>query len=319
MRLAALTAALLLLPFAAASPLLVPQNADADVPTATTPIATAYAFVDERFSYTEGVRTRTIDVPTGWDRVVLTFSSRPDRDPWDRLFSVGIGGANVLQGTTPRTTFTITKDVTEYTALLPQGGTTTVQLYMGTYVGALLGSVRLDFYASEPTAALVAPARDTVEPIVGWAYIAGGSTLGRNVTFPDAPPSRVTLDLRTSGHGAAGEFWWMQTPPAVADFRVLVDGVEVGHATAMPYVYALIGFEGGPIFNDRIHPTMWWTAQRGADMAGFHTGAGEIPAYRADVDAQMLPHFTGARRVELVQDTGAGVWISSLNVLVDQT
>lgn len=317
MRLLAPAVLLLLLPVAGASPLLVPVQGDADVPAATTPVATVHAFVDERFAFTEGVRTRTIELPTGWDRVVLTFSSRPDRDPWDRLFSVGIGGANVLQGTTPRAAFTLAKDVTEYAALLPPGGTTTVQLYMGTYVGALLGSVRLDFYADEPAPALVAPSRASVEPIAAWAYLAGGSRVGRDVAFGADAPARVTLELRTSGHGGEGEFWYASAPPRVATFRVLVDGVEVGHATAMPYVYALVGFDGGSIFNDRVHPAMWWTAQQAADAAGVHTGVGEVPAYRADVGSEMLPLFTGARRVELVQDTGGGNWVTSLHVLVD--
>jgi hypothetical protein len=192
-------------------------------------------------------------------------------------------------------------------------------MHLGTWVaGHILASVRIDFYQNEPTAALAPAAFDAVHPAAMWAYMGGGSVAGADITFPDQAPERVVVQVVTSGHGPAGEFWWMETPPAVASFRVLVDGEDVGHLTAMPYVYALVGFSPSFVTDSVVHPVVWWSAFRAADVAGVHVGVGEIPAYRAEVDAEMLPLFTGARRVEIVQDTGAGSWVTSLAVLVDE-
>lgn len=308
--------AVLLVPLAGASPLLVPQQGDPDVPALGAPVASVVAFSDERFQFTEGHRERVIGLPdVAYDRVVLSFTTRQDGDPWDRLFGVSIGGVEVLRGTTPRTTMTLTKDVTEHLALLPAGGETPVAVHLGSWVGrGILATVRLDFYADEPTAPAAAHA---AVPVARWAYLSGGATAGADVAFGATAPSKATLQLTTSGHGAAGEFWYLEQPPAVATFRILVDGEEVGHATAMPYVYALLGFSGGSLVTDAIHTGMWWSAFRAADAAGLHAGVGEIPAYRVEVDPAQLHLLTGERRVEVVQDTGAGTWVTSLAVLVE--
>lgn len=311
-----LLAALLLAPAVGAAPM-PPAAPDPDVPAATAPIHVARPFVDERFSFTEGHRTRAVDVPEGWSRVVLVVASRPDGDPWDRLFGVSLGDVEVLRGTTPRADFTLRKDVTEHASLLPQGGSANVSLFLGTWVGALLASVSLEFYADEPTAALVAPPAEDALAVARWRYMSGGAVAGATVRFPDEAPSRATLLLTTSGHGPDGEFWWMRVPPKTATFRVLVDGQEVGRVVAMPYVYALVGFSNSLVVDTVVHPAMWWSYHRALDAAGVHTGVGEIPAYRADVPEDLLPLLAGERNVEVVQDTGGGTWVTSAAFLLD--
>ena len=308
---------LLVVPLAAAAPLLVPQQGDADVPSQGTLVASVPVFVDEKWQFTEGSRTRDLLVPdAAFDRVLLVWESRQVNEPWDRRFGIAIDGVEVLRGTTPRAQFTLTKDVTEFASLLPPGATVPIQMHLGTWVaGYILASARFEFYSNDP---LAVPAADAVHPIALWSYMAGGSIAGSDVTFGDAAPSRATIHFVTSGHGQEGEFWWMETPPAVASFRVLVDGEELAHATAMPYVYALVGFSPSLVTDTVVHPAMWWSAFRAADLAGVHGGVGEIPAYRAEVDASQLALLTGARRVEVVQDTGAGHWVTSLAVLVDE-
>lgn len=319
MRLLALLALLLLSPLAGAAPVLLPQQADPDVPAASAPVAAVQVFDDERFAWTEGHRTHDMTVPdVAFDRVLLVWESWQDGDPWDRRFGVAIDGVEVLRGTTPRTTFSVTKDVTEYAALLARGASVPVSVHLGSWVGGgILASVRLEFYQDEPTAIAAPAAFDAVHDVAMWSYLSGGASVARDVTFGETAPSRVVLQVHTSGHGQAGEFWWMETPPAVATFRVVVDGEDVGTLTAMPYVYALIGFSPSVVTDQVVHPVMWWSAFRAADVAGAHVGVGEIPAYRAEVDASQLHLFTGARHVEIVQDTGAGSWVTSASILVD--
>jgi hypothetical protein len=246
----------------------------------------------------------------------MTWESRQVNEPWDRRFGVAIDGVEVLRGTTPRTWFNLTKDITEYAALLRPGDIVPVSMHLGTWVnGYILASVRLDFYADEPTVALSGLAFDTVHSAATWATMSGGARAGADIIFGDNAPASVVLQVTTSGHGQEGEFWWMEAPPAVANFRVLVDGVDVGHVMAMPYVYALVGFSPSLVTDTVVHPVMWWSAFRAADVAGVHAGVGEIPAYRAEVDTSQLALFTGSRHVEIVQDTGAGSWVTSLSVL----
>ena len=91
-----------------------------------------------------------------------------------------------------------------------------------------------------------------------------------------------------------------------------VDGTEVATARAMPYLYALLGFENG---NSTLHPPMWWTAQQAMDKAGVHTGVGEIPSYRATLPVDVVAKLTGNHAIEVTLD-GKGLWITSLAFLV---
>lgn len=300
------------------STLMVPQNGP-DVPTATPPIAVVTAFDSDTWSFTEGARTTSVNVPEGdWDRVLVMLQVTPAGDPWDRLVMVSLGGVEVLHATTPRTDMTLKRDVTAYTSLLPPGGTVDVSVYHGTWVGAMRITVKLEFYDDPATAPLVdAPADLAVGP-VRFQHLGGdGSQRAATVTFPDAAPTRATIEIFTSGHGPDGEFFYLSDRPTPPTFRVYVDGVEVAHATALPYVYALLGFSGNSLVNNALHQGMWWTAQQGLDVAGVHTGVGEIPPYRAELPAEVLPLLTGAREVKLVQEGGYGSWVSSLNLLLD--
>lgn len=302
-----------------------------DVP-AVTAATTVTVFEDERYVCTEQGRTRAIDVPDGtWDRIVLELTIAPDGDPWDRLFGVAIGGVEVMRGTTPRTAMTVSRDVTEYAALMPAGGTADVTLYLGTYIGAMNGTLRLHFYAGEPTAPLVRAPSAGVIPALLWRSLSGnGSELEASVTFPDAAPTSAWVELTLSGHGQEGEFWYLgQKRPRI--FHVLVDGQEIATASAMPYVYALLGFgndnangdngciDGTDELGDTVHPLMWWTAQRGLNAAGVHTGDGEIPPYRALVDPGQLALLSGARTVEVRMENGSPIgarWVTSLAFLL---
>lgn len=316
-----LLVAVLVSPFALAAPqpaTLLPQEGP-DVPPASAPVATLVAFDNETWSYDEGVRTHAVLVPdVAWNRVVLTFQDNPGTDPWDRLFGVGLGGVEVLHGTTPRAPMTLTKDVTSYAALLAPGARVNVTLHFGTWVGYQKLSVVLRFY-DDATAPLVEGAHDaTLGAFEFRGLCCGGSVVQTTVPFPDAAPTRAIVELTTSGHGQDGEFWWMdaRAPPV---FHVWVGGVEIARATAMPYTYALLGFSPQNTVDTAVHGAMWWTAQQGLDAAGVHPGVGEIPPYRAELPADALPLLVGAQDVRVTMDWSGpgGSWPTSLTFQLD--
>jgi len=299
-----------------------------DIPAVTT-ATPVVAFADEVFSCTDTLRHATVTIPDRYNRVVLEFSSQARTDPWDRLFAVTINGVEVLRGTTPRTEFTVKKDITEFSSLLPAGGASDVGLSMGSFVGELSASVRLLFYADEPTAMLVrAPVDSVVAPFALASLGGDGQQLSAAVAFPAASPSSATVELTLTGHGDE-EFWYTDSNPALRSFDVLVDGTVVASATALPYTYAFLGFGGpnanipcsGPgnaITGDTLHPVLWWGAQRALDAAGVHLGVGEIPPYRAAIDASLLPLLAGNHTVSVQQHNGGGRWITGLTFLLNQ-
>jgi len=301
-------------------PVGVPQEGP-DVPTVMVPVVVT-AFQDEHWAFTEGGRTHLIQVPaspTGaWDRIILSYreypSTNPDtQDPWDRLCSAAIAGVEVLRCTTPRTDFTLRKDVTEFATLMPPGATVGVTANTGTYAGdGQWVTLKLEFYANEPTKYAVSQPASHVVP--AWYYrgiCAGGNPVTTTVTFPAQAPDAATIEVTLSGHGT-DEFWWQSLEQPV--YHVLVDGQEVGQVFVAPYVYAFIGFYGGDY---SWHPLMWWTVQQVADLAGVHTGVGEIPPYRITMSPLDLGLLTGTRSVTLVGENGSCYWPSSVTFLLN--
>ena len=190
-----------------------------------------------------------------------------------------------------------------------------MSLISGAYQGAQKYTVTFEFHLDEPTAPLFTRAKGALGAFA-FAYIDGdGKEKRAPVTFPKAAPAAAYVDITLSGHSQTGEFWFLPTggnSPEPRIFHVLVDGVEVGTVVAMPYVYALAGVGGG---NNSVHPVAWWTAQQALDVAGVHTGVGEIPPYRIEIAPDQLPLFTGKRVVRVVQENGGPTWVTSLRVV----
>lgn len=321
-----------------------------DIEPLTMPVRVLDVISDARWECSEAPAVRSFTVPVapsgnGWDRIILEVESIQTGDPWDRLLIASVNGAELLRATTPRTRMTLRKDVTQYAAIMPEGQVATASLSIGSYVGSIEGRLRLEFYDDETTAPLVAPATSRVlAPMLSRRIvhtIAQPAEVSAAVDF-GAAPSRAVIDLTTSGHGAE-EFWFQEGPAVNASqqkvtktrvFHVWVDGTEVGTVTAMPYVYALLGFgnanantacagPGNIYYGDAAHPLMWWTGQRAADGAGAHLVSGEIPQYRIEItDPAILALMTGARTVKVSVENmprgpQTGVWITSLSFLLD--
>lgn len=291
-------------PAAAAPVRAVPYVEGPDVPVVVAGAsATVTAIADERWSYTAGDRTRTIEVPVpptepneplAWDRIIVTYRSWPEGDPWDRTFSVKVDDVEVLRGTTPRADFTVKRDITEYASLLPPGEQVTISAGLDSWVGALHASVRLEFAEDTP---VIHPASQVAVVGPRGALGGNGSHIERQVQFPDDAPDNATIDVYLSGHAAGGEFWWMHGGPP--DFLVYADGTQIATLTAMPYVYALAGVGEG---NGPVNRALYWTAQPVTDQAGIHHGSGEIPPYRAQLDAADLALLRGARTIKVVEE-----------------
>lgn len=307
------------------APVALPQEGP-DAPVLTPPDVVLTVFEDEYWQDTEGPRTRVIVPPAPpnafWGRILLEYRQWPnvnpaEQDPWDRLCSAAIAGVEVLRCTTPRTDFTLVRDVTFYKRLMLPGVPTPVTVTTGSYsqpeyyVGGQHVRLKLLFYdADEPTGEALSGAAIRGVPV--WYHqgtCADGRVLERTVDFGQGTAGG-TIELYFSGHGQ-DEFWWETARQPV--FHLSVDGTEVAQVLPLPYVYAFQGYYGGAYTQ---HPLMWWTAQRALDLAGVHTGVGELPPYRASILPQDLPLFRGVHTVRLVGEGGACSWPASVAVLL---
>jgi hypothetical protein len=355
-RLAVMLAALALLPIGAAwgnlgapqianphggpdagVPIALPQEGPHWIPAATQPVATLQPFVEEYWHNTEGPRTHDIVVPVSpsgqWDRIVLVYRQHPSTDPaqmdpWDRLCSASVAGVEVLRCTTPRSDMTLTKDLTEYRALFPQGATVPITADTGSYdqpefgyAGGQYVDVTLQFYANEPTGLAQLPAAASVVPMMDHQIVcAVGDAHHATIDFPASPPTLAMVEITLSGHGD-DEFWWMNqnfgsdgVTYELPVFKVYVDGTEIAQAYAMPYTYAFAGFYGG---DNLEHPLMYWTAQQVLNDAGVYPGIGQIPPYRAVLLPSALPLLTGPGHDVVLEGTGGlCYWPASVSFLL---
>lgn len=301
-------------------PVLVPEQGP-DTPPVTEPVSRVTAFEEELWRFTAGTRTNRVDVEdAAWNRVFLRFHSwpnHPDGDPWDRLFRVAVEGTQVLHGTTTRGDFEITEDLTEYATLF-SGDVVDVSVYLDSWVGAgIFVSAELLFY-QEPTAVIGDSPVDEIRSAFTFRGVSGTSTHTTTTTFGDEPPERAIIEVFTSGHTQDGEFWYLNAlgEPEPPRFQVYVDDAHVGTVHAMPYVYALLGFDGSPTAW-LINQHLWWSGHQVLDQAGVYTGVANIPPYRAELPDGLLPLLTGDRTVTLVKETHGGSWPTSVNFLMD--
>lgn len=312
--------------------ILVPANGPEVPPLGIAPVASIHAFDAVLWAWSGRTETHEVALPeVSWNRVMLTLHSwpnHPDGDPWDRLLMVSIGGiqdgngqwaerpSEVLRVTTPRTEFDVTEDITEYASILHGKEHLNVSVSLASYDRrGLFADVTIDFY-NEPVAA-GDHAFDRVLSPHRWTGVNGGAGATRSTLMDFGPdqPALAVVELFTSGHAAAGEFWWQVNAASPPRFGIFVDDVRIGTVYAMPYIYALLGFYGST--GELVHEPMWWTAQKALDRAGIHGGTGEIPAYRAVLPEEMLPLLTGERDVRVTRENHGGNWPTTVSFLMD--
>lgn len=313
---------------ASADTVAVPDVQGPQIAPILAPQTTLTVFEDEYYTCTEAQRFSTVSIPAApFSRAIVELTITPDGDPWDRLFGLTLGGVEILRGTTPRTTATYRRDITEYATLLAPGTDATFSLALGTYVGAMKGTVSLELYPTdEPTAALVRAPRKALGVFALRNLNGNQSSLVTLVDFGVSAPAKATVELTLSGHG--GEEFWYQNSPVPREFLVKVGDVTIARTRSAPYVYALLGFGGananiacvGPgtsALGDTVHPVMWWTAQKALDEAGIHTGNGRIPSFRGEISSDHLPLLTGERQITVTQVGGGPRWVTSAALLLD--
>ena len=253
-----------------------PETAAPPVPTPDTPHCTvtmADRFPSNDSAGNQQSYTGTLTPPKAcagpWAKVVLTQTISVSGRQYDRVATLSVGGIEIYHGTTEEpsgskpTTYTFSKDVTEYSSLLRSS-----QPYTGgignyvtdVYTGNYLQTVTMTYYRA--TAAHPAPR--TPDRVVSVAD-------NQNLT-PGTPS--VTTKLRdlprniTSGYlettlegGGCDEQWFTDVPAALS-----ADYPSAGLCGNGPYREADISLDGHPvaathtfphIYSGGIVPTLW--------------------------------------------------------------
>ncbi|HYY90856.1 MAG TPA: peptide-N4-asparagine amidase [Candidatus Dormibacteraeota bacterium] len=203
--------------------------------------------------------------PAPWSMVVLNFTGSVTGRQFDREAMIWIGNAMVYMGTTPEPTpagitWHAIKDVSEYTPLLTQGQTYTIQvpnLVNSRFTGTIYITATLTFYETSSTFT-AASHPDTIVPLSGSFLFLPGRTpvSAKPVTLP-TNPDRLFLELWAKGN-SCDEFWYASQPDAYAnanglcpggafrEIQVSIDNTLAGVVWPFPYV-----FTGG------INPYLW--------------------------------------------------------------
>ena len=203
--------------------------------------------------------------PGPWSMVVLNFTGSVTGRQFDREAMIWIGNAMVYMGTTPEPTpagitWHAIKDVSEYTPLLTQGQTYTIQvpnLVNSRFTGTIYITATLTFYETSSTFT-AASHPDTIVPLSGSFLFLPGRTpvSAKPVTLP-TNPDRLFLELWAKGN-SCDEFWYASQPDAYAnanglcpggafrEIQVSIDNTLAGVVWPFPYV-----FTGG------INPYLW--------------------------------------------------------------
>ncbi len=207
-----------------------------------------------------GTLTPPAGCPGQWAKVVMDYTVTVSGRQFDRFGDVNIGGTEVYWGTTEEPsgatpiTYTVSKDLTEYSALLhsPQpfrGGI--INYTSDVYTGVYDQTVTLTYYsgrapAGVPDAVVGFPAQDAPADFTL-------ADLPRNIT-------RAELEITLEGHGC-DEQWFSDVPADVS-----AKYPSAGLCTHGPYREADISLDNQPvaavhtfphIYTGGIVPTLW--------------------------------------------------------------
>lgn len=206
-----------------------------------------------------GTLTPPSACPGPWSKVVMDYTVSVSGRQYDRFGDLRIGSTEVWWGTTEEPsgptpiTYTVSKDVTEYTALLrkPQPFTGGIVNYTSdVYTGNYDQTVTLTYYSGR------APA--TPDAVVGFP----GQDAPAHFALSDLPRNIVRADLEVTleGHGC-DEQWFSDVPADVS-----AKYPSAGLCTHGPYREADVALDGTPvaavhtfphIYSGGIVPTLW--------------------------------------------------------------
>ena len=216
--------------------------------------------------------TGTFTPPSGcpgpWAMVELNFTGSVQGVQFDREAEIWVGNVLIYYGTTPEPdphgiTWTVLKDVTEYSPLFSQSETFAIHLpnvVDSTYTGIEYVTASLTFYVATPSYPAPAGIPDVILPLTStanWAFDGGTSPVSMTpFTLPNNAVS-LTLELWAKGN-SCDEFWYASEPTAYAsanglcsggafrEIQVFIDGTLAGAVFPFPYI-----FTGG------VNPLLW--------------------------------------------------------------
>jgi hypothetical protein len=251
-------------PVTAAPPLNVPPTAHC-----TVSLANHAAFGPSGYDVpVTGTFSPPAGCPGPWSMVVLEFTGRVQGVQFDRETEIWVGNVLIYYGTTPEPdpqgiTWTVTKDVTEYTSVFEQAQPYAIHLpnvVNSQYTGIEYVTASLTFYVATPAHPAPSGIPNVVLPLTAdanWAFDPGGSLVGMAPFV--LPRNAVSLNLELWAKGnSCDEFWYASEPTSYASahglcpggaFRevlVYIDGTLAGSVFPFPYI-----FTGG------INPLLW--------------------------------------------------------------
>lgn len=247
-----------------------------------------------------GTYTPPSACPGPWAAVVLTLTSTVGGTQFDRDVYVAIGGAVMLDGSTSEpcctgndVTWTVQRDVTEYTPVLASPQPVIVQLdnvTNSTYTGVYDTTLSLTFYETGPAAPAGAHP-DFVLPVANdspsspmFTIGADGQTPGTSVVIP-RNTDRLLGELYADAHGPCEEFWWSDpTNCAGTPYRevaVYIDGQLAGAAPTYPVTYT--GADGPGLWEPIPSPRAWDLRPYVVDLTPFVGELTDGRAHRVDL------------------------------------
>jgi hypothetical protein len=179
--------------------------------------------------------------PVGtWGAIVFNYTGTAVGGVYDSSYRAYVDGAQILEGTTPEYgTWTVSKDLTEYSSLFHGTVNLTFLLSAALLGGHFVTNLSLSFYPVAPGAAPpIAPS--AVVPLWEWNHTylhAANAVLWANASVP-TNVTNATLQLFVYGFGPTDEFWYSAQPGYRQAF-VTVDGKLL--ATVLPFPYINTG------------------------------------------------------------------------------
>jgi hypothetical protein len=178
---------------------------------------------------------QNVSLPVGnWGQILLNYTGQADGGVYDSSYRMYVDQVQVLFGTTPEYgTWTVQKDLTEYTALLRGVTNLTFLLGAATIGGHFVTNLSLEFFP-EPTGQAPPTVPDTFLPL--WyssSVTASRPGAYETVTVPNDVVN-ATLEVWTYGFGQ-DEFWYTLLP-ALRSMEISSDGKPIATVYPFPFI-----------------------------------------------------------------------------------
>ncbi|HEV2316619.1 MAG TPA: peptide-N4-asparagine amidase [Thermoplasmata archaeon] len=182
---------------------------------------------------------QTFDLPNGtWSRIVLTYVGTVVNGVYDSSYRAYVDKVPVLFGTSPEYgTWTVRKDVTEYSTLLR--GSATIQFFLGAATlagGYFLANLTLSFYP--------VPAGGTAPQVPNELIPLWNAGPGQSAASPSEsqtvslPPDVVnaTMEVFTYGFNPSGDEFWYDAAPAFRSVTVTSNSTPIATLYPFPFI-----------------------------------------------------------------------------------